>query len=116
MLYGASDGLTLAHVPLRQRDSLDAQTVAAPTLSTVGGFYMLFEGELGVNRSAGSYKSYRFKCSFGREYFRTRVTAEIIPAIQSRLFPLPLGRGLLFIFRRKLSPILEVRVLFIFRF
>jgi len=77
---------------------------------------MLFEGELGVNRSARSYKTYHHHRSFGRERFRTRVTAEIPPAILSRLFPLPLGRELLFTFRRRSSSILEVRVLFIFRY
>ena len=76
---------------------------------------MLFKGEPGVSQSANSYKSYHRKCSFGWKSFRTHVTAEGLPVILSRLFPRALGKGLLFIFGGRLTAILEIRVLFVFR-
>ena len=66
--------------------------------------------------SVGPINSYDDKGSFGWECFRTKVTVEILLIIPSRPFPLPLGRGLLFTFRRQLSSIFEVQVLFIFRY
>ena len=75
---------------------------------------MLFE-ELGADRTAGSYDNYHHQRSFGWECFRTKVAAEILPVTPSRLFPFPLGRVLLFAFRRQLSSVFEVRVIFVFR-
>ena len=80
----------------------------------MGEFHVLFEGELGVNLSAGRHNGYHNQCFFGYEYFRTRVTTEMLPVILSNLFPLPLGTGLVFTCRRGLSSILKVRTSFFF--
>ena len=86
-------------------------TVPAPP--TVGELSVLFEGELGANQSAKSRESYHHKRFHGWKCLRTELAAERLPVIPSGLFPLPLGRELLIVFRGRWS-ILEKLVLFVF--
>lgn len=74
---------------------------------------MLFKGELGVNTRP--YGSYHHKCFRRLECFRTRVATERSPVVPDRLLPFARWRGLLFVFRGRLSAILEGQVPFVSR-
>ena len=63
-----------------------------------------------------SYKSYHYHSFRGWKRFRTQqATTERLSVIPSGLFPLAHGRGLLFIFRERLSSLLKRQVPFVFR-